>query len=181
MDPRLQEMLDHYEIRKTLSEYCHGCDRCDEARMASVYLEDSWDDHGIYRGPGLEYSRIMTAEVLSTTDTMYHLLGQSLIKVDGDQAGAETYFFAVAGTTREDGVAMCNQLGGRFVDKLEREDGRWLIKHRSVLRDWAISMPVEQDWTKTAGLKDGERSNADLAFAALGRSHSGFRPGLRPG
>ncbi|RYE55546.1 MAG: hypothetical protein EOP18_05735 [Rhizobiaceae bacterium] len=29
MDPRLQEMLDHYEISKTLNEYCHSCDRCD--------------------------------------------------------------------------------------------------------------------------------------------------------
>ena len=46
MDPRLQEMLDHYEIRKTLAEYCHGCDRCDEPRMAGVYAEGGFDDHG---------------------------------------------------------------------------------------------------------------------------------------
>ena len=67
--------------------------------------------------------------------------------MEGDEAGAETYFFAVSRNKREDGAEMCNQLGGRFVDKLRREEGRWLIKHRVVVRDWGISLPIEADWT----------------------------------
>jgi hypothetical protein len=168
MDERLQEMLDHYEITKTLSEYCHGCDRCDEGRMASVYLDSSWDDHGAIQAPGPEFARLMTAKILATTDSLSHMLGQSLIKVSGNEAGAETYFLAVSRSTRADGVQMCNQLGGRFVDKLQRENGRWRIKHRCVIRDWSISMPVEQDWTAGSGLKEGERSNTDPSYAALG-------------
>ena len=55
MDSRLQEMLDHYEIRKTLALYCHACDRADEAMMAGVYTgEDSFDDHGHVKAPGPE-------------------------------------------------------------------------------------------------------------------------------
>jgi hypothetical protein len=176
MDARLQAMLDHYEITKTLSEYCRSCDRCDEDRMVGVYLEDSFDDHGIHRGAGPAFARAMTAEVLGTTQSLSHMLGQSTIKVDGDVAGAETYFLAVAMTVGEDGVRTCNQLGGRFVDTLHREDGRWLIKHRVVMRDWAISLPVEQDWTAEVGLKDGSRSNADPSFATLGMVHGGFSP-----
>jgi len=175
MDKRLQEMLDHHEIRKTLSEYCHGCDRCDEPRMASVYLRDSWDDHGDVKAPGGEFARIMTKRILETTDSLYHLLGQSLIKVDGDEAGAETYFFAASRSAGKDGVEMCNQLGGRFVDRLRREDGRWRIQNRVVLRDWAISLPVQADWTAHTGLQEGQRSNADPSFAALGLVHSGVR------
>jgi hypothetical protein len=175
MDARLQEMLDHYEITKTLKEYCHGCDRCDEPRMASVYAQDGWDDHGHRRAPGLEYARLMTAEVLETTDSMYHLLGQSQIQVTGDDAGAETYFLAVARTTREDGTQMCNQLGGRFIDRLVREDGRWRIKHRTVMHDWSISLPIEQDWTADAGLREGARSDDDPSFSALGLVHGGAR------
>jgi hypothetical protein len=175
MDPRLQEMLDHYEIRKTLAQYCHGCDRCDEPRMAGVYVEDSWDDHGHRRAPGPEYARLMAGEVLATTDSMYHLLGQSQIRVNGDEAAAETYFLAVSTGPNADGVETCNQLGGRFVDRFERQGDRWLIKHRTVLRDWAISLPVEQDWTAEAGLRPGERSDADPSFAALGLAHGGIR------
>lgn len=176
MDPRLQEMLDHYEITRTLGEYCRGCDRCDETAMSRVYLEDSWDDHGMHGAPGPEFARRMAAEILSTTDSLSHLLGQSMIKVDGDQAGAETYFLAVSHATREDGVRMCNQLGGRFVDELRRENGRWLIKHRVVVRDWAISLPVEQDWTAEVGLKGGQRSGGDPSFAVLGLAHGGLAP-----
>jgi SnoaL-like domain len=175
MDKRLQEVLDHYEITQTLKEYCHGCDRCDEGRMASVYLEDSFDDHGNIKAPGREFAKLMMAQILARTDTLFHMLGQSLINVNGDEAGAETYFFAVSRNTREDGAEMCNQLGGRFVDTLKREDGRWRIRHRVVVRDWAISMPIEGDWTATSGLMDGQRSGADPSFAALGLVHGGVR------
>lgn len=175
MNERLQEMLDHYEITKTLNEYCHGCDRCDETQMASVYLKDGWDDHGRIQAIGSEFARIMTGEILATTQTLSHLLGQSMINVKGDEAGAETYFFAVAHSTDEGGVKLCNQLGGRFVDKLQRENGRWRIKHRIVVRDWSISIPVELDWTTHSGLRDGERSNADPSYTALGFAHSGMR------
>jgi hypothetical protein len=45
--------------------------------------------------------------------------------------------------------------------------GRWRIKHRVVVRDWEISMPIEADSTVQAG----RRSGADPAFAALGQLH----------
>jgi hypothetical protein len=173
MDERLQAVVDHYEITQTLKEYCLGCDRCDEERMASVYLADSWDDHGLFKASGPEFAKLMTARIMSTTHSLFHMLGQTLINVTGNEAGAETYFFAVSRDTREDGAQMCNQLGGRFVDKLSRQDGRWRIKHRVVVRDWGISMPIEADWTVKAALRDGQRSNADPAFAALGLVHGG--------
>jgi hypothetical protein len=172
MDARLQEMLDHHEIRKTLTEYCHGCDRCDEAHMASVYLEDSWDDHGRIKARGWDFAPLMTAEIRRRTNTLSHLLGQSLIKVNGDEAGAETYFIAVQLRT-DNGKEMCDQLGGRYLDKLQQDSGRWLIKHRVVVRDWSISLPVGQDSFVNAGLKDGFRSNEDPSYAMLGLTHGG--------
>jgi hypothetical protein len=178
MDERLQEMLDHYEITKTLKEYCFACDRCDAPRMAGVYLEDSWDDHGTHAAPGKEFVQLIMPEILVQGDSLSHLLGQSQIKVDGDSAGAETYFIAVSRGPGEDGTIFCHQLGGRFIDRLERHDGRWLIKHRVVVRDWGISLPIEADWTEHVGLKSGQRSNADPAFAVLGLTH-GTAPNRR--
>lgn len=167
MDDQLREMLDHHQIRKTLSTYCHGCDRCDADVMASVYLEDSWDDHGIHAGSGVDFTRHMIAAVHETTNSLHHLLGQSLIKVAGDDASAETYFLAVSTSAGENGQQMCNQLGGRFVDELRRETGRWFIRHRTVLRDWAVSFPIEADWTAGAGLKDGTRTPTDIGRVAM--------------
>ena len=173
MDRRMQAVLDHYEITQTLKEYCHGCDRGDEERMGSVYLEESWDDHGSLKAPGREFAKLIMAEILATTSSLFHMLGQSLINVDGDEAGAETYFFAVSRSTGEDGSEMCNQLGGRFVDKLKRENGRWRIKNCVVVRDWTISIPITVEWTSANTLMPGQRSNADPSFAALGLVHSG--------
>ena len=174
MDPRLQEMLDHHEIRKVLNDYAHGCDRCDGPRMASVYHEDSWDDHGAFKAAGKDFAREMCGHVFEMTESMYHLHGQSIIVVDGDKAGAETYFLAVGLDKGEIGKNICNQLGGRFADRLVRENGAWLLKHRVVIRDWTIALPVEQDWDLALSLTWGKRNNDDPAFAALGRVHGGL-------
>ena len=173
MDSRLQEMLDHYEIRKTLSEYCNGCDRVNEDRMGSVYVEDSFDDHGGHKLPGPEFARVMAAQVASNSEVMFHLLGQSLINVKGDEAGCETYFFAVSRAPREGDLPLCNQLGGRFVDSLVRVGDGWKLKNRTVVRDWTMTLPVASDWPDAMALTPGQRSAEDPSFAVLGISHSG--------
>ena len=105
MDPRIQEMLDHYEIRKTLAEYCHACDRADEAMMSGVYTRDgSFDDHGHVKAPGPEYARIMTGLILERTEAISHVLGQSLIRVEGDTAAAETFFIAFMRLVGQEGM-----------------------------------------------------------------------------
>src|SRR3546814_15434471 len=95
IDSRLREMLDHYEITRTLKQYCFACDRGDEARMAAVYLDDSWDEHGVYAARGPDFARIMSQAVGEPTDSMFHLLGQSPIRVDGDVAVADSNFLPV--------------------------------------------------------------------------------------
>src|SRR3546814_18426342 len=88
------------------SDLCFACDRGDEARMAAVYLDDSWDEHGVYAARGPDFARIMSQAVAEQTDSMFHLLGQSQIRVDGDVAGADSYFLAVSRKTGDEGVVM---------------------------------------------------------------------------
>lgn len=173
MDARLQEMLDHHEIRKTLSEYCNACDRVNEELIGTVYAEDSFDDHGAHKLPGDEFAKVIAAQVATNSEVMFHLLGQTLINVTGDEAGAETYFFAVSRHRDEDGVLIGHQLGGRFVDRLVRSGDGWKLKHRTVVRDWTTSQPVLGEWLDAMALTPGQRSGADPSFAALGLTHSG--------
>ena len=169
----LIEMIDHFQIRKLLAQYSRGCDRADLPLMASIYAADSWDDHGIVQATGAEYSSIMCNRVKTETESLSHLLGQSLITIDGDQAGAETYFIAIARDTAADGTPMCNQLGGRFIDQVIRENGQWKVKHRKVLRDWSVAIPLHHDWVLSNTLTRGERSNDDHSYAVLGTIHGG--------
>jgi hypothetical protein len=178
MEDRLREMLDHHDIRTLLAEYCHGCDRHDYLRMADTYHDDSWDDHGNYKLPGKEFAVEAITANLKDANMLMHHLGQSLIRVDGDEAGADTYFIASVSTT-EDGKEVINQIAGRYVDRLERLAGKWKIKTRVCVREWSISLPVDRDWLTGHDFVTGKRSGSDPSYPALGIEHRGFPPGVQ--
>jgi hypothetical protein len=172
MDARLKEMLDHHEIRQVLALYCHACDRGDADAMASIYSgADSFDDHGLVQAPGPEYAVRMTANILERTEAVWHVLGQSLITIDGDTAGAETFFLGFMRLKPVEGVSRLNQLAGRFVDRLVRINGVWKIKHRTCVRDTSITLRVEEDMQAGYGLKQGTRDATDLGAALVGATH----------
>lgn len=166
-EARLQEMWDHHQIRQLLATYCHGCDRTDTAMMASVYAERSWDDHGPKKCDGREFARVILEEARRTTRVMSHQLGQSLIRVTGDSAAAETYFVATLISDTDVGESM-TQLGGRYVDTLERAGGSWLVKERLCVRDWSTSGTIDPGYLKTAGFIEGVRGAQDVSWGRLG-------------
>ena len=172
LDARMRDMLDHHEVRKVLTAYCHACDRGDEAMMAACYTgDDSFDDHGLVRAPGPEYARLMTANIVERTDAVWHVLGQSVIHVTGDTAAAETFFLGFMRLKPQDGVSRLNQLAGRFVDQLERIDGEWKIRHRTCVRDTSITLRVEEDMQAGYGLALGTRDAADPGASLLHLAH----------
>lgn len=175
MNTRLQEMLDHYEITKVLKEYCRGCDRGDFVQMAEVYAEGSWDDHGINKCPGPEYARRAMLR-LDDTHMCSHFLGQSLVKAQGDKAGAETYFIANVRVADEQSPdqEVLNQIGGRYVDTLVRVNGQWKIKNRLVIKEWSISWPIAQDWLANTSWVEARRSGSDPSYAVFDAHHSGI-------
>jgi hypothetical protein len=130
----LVRLTDQQEIRDCLSRYCRGIDRRDRALLESVYWPDATDDHVSYVGlaPGFIDWVLPLLENMELTQ---HLLGQTLIQLDGEAAAAETYFSAyhrmlVAGE-------LCNVwFGGRYVDRFEKRVGNWRLAHRRVVGDW---------------------------------------------
>lgn len=166
-EARLQEMWDHHEIRQLLATYCHGCDRADEAEMASVYARESWDDHGPNKCDGQSFTQLILAQARANTRVVSHQLGQSLIRVNGDSAGAETYFVATLMAPQADGERM-TQLGGRYVDTLRREDGAWKIAERLCVRDWSSTGLIDPGYLATSGFIEGARGAGDVSWEKLG-------------
>ena len=166
-DERLQELWDHHEIRQMLATYCHGCDRADEAEMASVYCEESWDDHGPDKCDGKVFTQRILEKARQTTKVVSHMLGQSLIRVNGSAASAETYFVATLIADTNPGERM-TQLGGRYVDTLEREQDTWRIKERLCVRDWSSTGEIDPGYLATAGFVEGRRGSADVSWEKLG-------------
>lgn len=172
----MQEMLEHYRITRLINEYCHGCDRLDGVEMASVYDEESWDDHGTRRMDGRAFARASTGDRARAYTLMSHHLNQTMIKVDGDKAGAETYFIAIVGRVDDDGQRVVDQLGGRYVDELVKVGAEWRIKKRLTIRDWSVTVPVEKDRMSDIPFLVGQPNNSDPSYAVLGMTHSGQPP-----
>lgn len=63
-----------------------------------------------------------------------HYIGNHIAEIEGETAHAETYFIFVAVNNEGQPFTM---LGGRYVDRLEKRDGKWAILHRIALGEWA--------------------------------------------
>lgn len=114
----------------------------------------------------------MTRLILDRTDAISHILGQSLIRVEGDTAGAETFFVAfmrIPGT--EGAPPRMNQLIGRFVDRLERIGGKWKIGHRVCVRDTSMTTQIERDDYAAYGFVEPTRDGSDPGGALIGIAH----------
>jgi hypothetical protein len=62
-----------------------------------------------------------------------HYVMNTLIDLDGDEAHAETYVMLVG--QEKDGFGHFFG-GGRYLDRLERRDGRWGIVDRVLIIEW---------------------------------------------
>ena len=146
--------LDHVEIQQVLARYSRGIDRMDRELILSVYWEDAFDSHAVCAGDPIQFADWVEAN-MSHYKATSHMLGQSLIKLEGDQADVETYFAAFHHAPRGDGDVML-LVGGRYVDAFERRRGEWRIHRREVLIDSVQDSPMGEALRGISLLKPSE-------------------------
>jgi len=119
---------DKQQLAELLAVLSSAVDRADRDRIASCYTEDSFDDHGTFKGTGREFADFVSRP--GPMSTMHHLLGQSVFEVDGDEAWGETFylFHGTAGRAQVSGH-------GRYVDHFRRVGGSWKLAYRRVVPD----------------------------------------------
>ena len=161
-DGELDALIAERAIRRKLLEYCRGIDRCDAGLVASVYHPDATDDHGSYRGPAQEFALRATAQLRETCEATMHALGDSLIDLDGDVAHVETYVLAFHRRHDADGPFL-EKFGGRYLDRFERREGKWLIAERTCVREWDAVERVELAF-RPGRFREGRRDSTDLAY-----------------
>lgn len=135
MRDEAQLMADHFRIRQVLERYCRGIDRLDAALIDSVYWPEATDDHGVYSGPGRDFSAFIIPMLRDGFDATMHVLGQSNIRVEGVRAAADTYFQAYHRRAAYGGIAI-DIAAGRYADVFEKRGDEWRISDRVVVMDW---------------------------------------------
>jgi ketosteroid isomerase-like protein len=132
------ELADRQAIRDCLMTYSRAIDRLDRKLLMSVYHEDAIDDHGVFVGNREEFADWAIAMHTATHLSHQHCIFNFTCDLDGDVAHTETYYMFVGMNRAGTPMAMS---GGRYIDRLEKRDGRWAIAARVCVRDWA---PLEK-------------------------------------
>ena len=129
-DPAAQYLLDRAEIEDLTVRYTLGVDRRDYDLIRSCFAPDF---HARYHdrsftdlGSLVEY--IKGVERWHSTT---HFLGNQLIHVHGDEADVDTYAFIMHRETESGPVSDWSKGAARYIDKVVRKDGRWLIRERT--------------------------------------------------
>ncbi len=132
-------------IRDCLARYCRGMDRRDMEMLRSVYWPEARDQHASFSGSPAEFIAWIEP-VLDGIELTQHFLGQNLIRIEDNQAFAETYYNAYHRLSSTHGRIEV-YLWGRYNDKFECRGGIWKIVDRLVVCDgYRQNDAVSDDW-----------------------------------
>ena len=166
MNEQIQALLDKQSIYEVLVRYCRGVDRCDEDLIRSAFHEDSYDDHGYWKGPGRELAAFLADRLRKANSATTHSITNVLIELDGDFARSESQVHATLIRTASNPVE-ADVVGARYVDLFSRRAGTWRIEHRTVVLDWQKTevWPDSAPPVPTDGFARGTRSPDDPSYA----------------
>ena len=167
---QLQALLEREQIRECITRLARGEDRRNAQAISASYWPDSTTDFGVFKGSFCEYLAWVVPGSDLIKDTQ-HVLGQSVIEIEGVEARAETHVIsyhrvAMGGEERD----TC--IGGRYLDRLERRGGEWRISARTMLYDWY------QDWGRSIDWSQGVMGLAVQRRALRRPSGGGFQRSL---
>jgi hypothetical protein len=129
----ISSLMSLEKIRDCLARYSRGMDRRDMEMLRSVYWSDAKDQHGSFQGSPAEFISWIEP-ILDGIELTQHFLGQNLIRLEGNEAFAETYYNAYHRLSSPNGRIEV-YLWGRYLDRFESRDGIWKISNRLVVCD----------------------------------------------
>jgi hypothetical protein len=171
-DAALRSLLDREAIRECVARIARGEDRRDAGLLCDSFWPEAKTDFGIFAGALDQYLAWVVPGSPAVAVTQ-HVLGQTLIELDGATARAETHVTAYhrvnMGTEERDSV-----IGGRYLDRLEKRGSQWRIAQRTMLYDWVQDFGVSADWSKGlmgmpfSGKQYTGKTSDDLSCAFFG-------------
>lgn len=137
----LDTIADKLELTELVARLARAVDRMDREGILACYSEKSFDDHGRFRGGREEFAEFICNNpgFTAASPFIYHLMGQSVFDIDGDEAWGETYYAYWMKT----GTGQLFQSLGRYLDFFERSDDGWRITYRRVVVEWDGTVPAE--------------------------------------
>jgi SnoaL-like domain len=144
---QLKVLLEREQIRNCITALARGEDRRSAQIISECYWPDSTTDYGVFKGTFSAYLAWVVPGSAAIKNTQ-HVLGQSVIEIQGDDARVETHVISYHRVAfGEEERDTC--IGGRYLDRLQKRTGEWRIAARLMLYDWY------QDWGKSIDWSQG--------------------------
>ena len=160
----VQHLIDRAAILDCVANDARGCDRNDADLLTSTYHDDGVDEHGVAINRGPEYAQWANAVHAATSQAHTHNITTHTCEIDGDVAHCESY--VLVGLFSLDG-ATATLMSGRYIDRLERREGRWKIALRRTTVELALTadaLMLEAPLFKDQGYSKGTRDKHDLSY-----------------
>lgn len=136
MARQVDELVSRAQIEEVLMAYARGNDRLDGDLLRSCFWPESTHKHGKFDGTSSDFVGF-ALKILGTVKYTAHHISNVSIKVDGDRALSECYYFAHHRRDRKEGGEEDAFFEGRYLDEFERRDGVWKIIRRRGLADYS--------------------------------------------
>lgn len=167
----LRRIADRQAIHDVIMRFARGIDRCDEELLRSCFHEDSYDDHGHFKGNGQDFAHFIVGSIAERAHHTTHSIQNVLIEPDPndpDSASGESYVVAYLRRTGDDGKEWLDQFAGRYIDRFARRDAVWRIASRTVVHDWSVSTEIGDRGfpLPMEGFTQGRRDRGDPVYTA---------------
>ncbi|MGI9625101.1 MAG: nuclear transport factor 2 family protein, partial [Acidimicrobiales bacterium] len=141
-DDRVQELLDKREIEEVVGgRYARALDWLDVDALKDCFWSDGWVDYGFFEGNAHEWCDVVMP-IESSSIHRFHYVFNFVVELDGDRAHAESNSFAGSRRTKGSGEDIEQTFhGSRYLDTVERRDGRWRIAERRVMLEMTQRFP----------------------------------------
>jgi hypothetical protein len=166
MIPDAEEVANRLAIADVLNLHSRGIDRLDREAIQCAYWQDAEVDYGSYKGSAHVFADLVVGALGETYELTRHCLCNTLIEFRGNTALSET---SVTAGHLLKGAEEEMLFYGRYLDTLEKRDGRWKIFYRQVVMDWSKQIPVQDQRSSTdfSDLAKGARIDSDPLYSFL--------------
>tara|TARA_B100001778_G_scaffold62910_1_gene49239 strand:+ start:1129 stop:1641 length:513 start_codon:yes stop_codon:yes gene_type:complete len=162
----IETLLAEQAIRKAVTYYSRGCDRCDVDIFKKAFHDDAEVKYGTYDGHYEKFCEDIVEGNLTIRDTMHSIINEHYnIDVEANKATGEIYVLALWGTDESNFIC-----SGRYLDKYECRDDDWRISFRRYVYDWSRTTSYSGNDPEKAfeGLiYRGKRNKEDFSYESL--------------
>lgn len=162
------QLLEKQQIHELVMRAARAGDRVDRDLLASCFHTDGSCEFGSLLLEGADAIADAITAAASNCLQTFHLLGNQLVELRGDIAASETYFIGSSVVAGENaGDRLLRMRAGRYVDRIEKRDGSWRIKARTVVEDWSKMLDIPAA-AAAAAFRPGKQGKEDFLYTLLG-------------